>query len=254
MKAVCPPWRLECYDELTSTSDVCLERARAGELTGLALLALRQTKGRGSRGRNWVDAGQSLALSMLLDGEQMGQDALGGWPFVASLAFFDGLAAAMPAARHHLQIKWPNDILLDGQKLGGILIEREGDRLVIGMGANLANAPNADAIGRQAANLARYGEAPQPRAVAEAILAQMTHWLTVWREQGFSILCTEWLKRAHPVGTPLVVSGGTTYEKGRFAGLAADGRLLLETENGMKTIATGDILLASQGVVSASGH
>jgi BirA family biotin operon repressor/biotin-[acetyl-CoA-carboxylase] ligase len=62
------------------------------------------------------------------------------------------------------------------------------------------------------------------------------------------------MKRAHPVGTPLVVNGGTTYEKGRFAGLAADGRLLLETENGMKTIATGDILLASQGAGRAARH
>lgn len=254
MKAVCPPWRLECYDELTSTSDVCLERARAGEKPGLALLALRQTKGRGSRGRNWVDAGQSLALSMLLDGQQAGQDALGGWPFLASLAFFEGLAETMPAARDHLMIKWPNDILLDGQKLGGILIEREGRCLIIGMGANLARSPATDAIGREAAFLGRYGEPPHPRAVAEAILAQITRWRDVWEQQGFGILCAEWMKRAHPVGTPLVVNGGTTYEKGRFAGLAADGRLLLETENGMKTIATGDILLASQGAGRAARH
>ncbi|MBS1015259.1 biotin--[acetyl-CoA-carboxylase] ligase [Acetobacter persici] len=247
-------WRLECYEELTSTSDICLERARKGEAPGLALLALRQTKGRGSRGRNWANAGQSLAFSVLLDAGQAGQDALGGWPFVASLAFFEGLVTSVPAARARLMIKWPNDILLDGQKLGGILIEREGPMLVIGMGANLQQPPQEAQIGRTAASLGQCGPVPPPADVAKAILAQLAHWCTVWRQDGFAVLCAEWRKRAHPVGTPLVVSGGTTYEKGQFAGLAADGRLLLETEQGMKTIATGDILLAEQGADVASRH
>ncbi|MGO2958561.1 MAG: biotin--[acetyl-CoA-carboxylase] ligase [Acetobacter sp.] len=253
MKAVCPPWRLECYDELTSTSDVCMERVRAGEPPGLALLALRQTKGRGSRGRNWVDPGRSLALSMTLDADCIPLKALGGWPFVASLAFYEGLADVVPSARTHLSIKWPNDILLNGQKLGGILIEQDGQSLIIGMGANLAQAPDAQTIGRQAASLAHYGT-PEPCLVAEAILRQMSRWCAVWAEQGFSVLCSEWLSRAHPVGTPLVVKGGTTYEQGLFAGLAPDGRLLLETENGMKMIATGDILLSSQEVGGAARH
>nr|WP_298796082.1 biotin--[acetyl-CoA-carboxylase] ligase [uncultured Acetobacter sp.] len=254
MSAPAAAWRLECHDELTSTSDVCLDRASAGEAPGLALLALRQTKGRGSRGRNWANAGQSLALSVLLEAGQVGQDALGGWPFVASLAFFEGLAMSVPAARPRLMIKWPNDILLDGQKLGGILIEREGPKLVIGMGANLSQPPQEAQIGRMAASLGHYGAVPPPADVARAILSQLTHWCDVWTQDGFAVLCAEWRKRAHPVGTPLVVSGGTTYEKGQFAGLAADGRLLLETEHGMKTIATGDILLAEQGADVAARH
>ncbi|MCX2560767.1 biotin--[acetyl-CoA-carboxylase] ligase [Acetobacter farinalis] len=247
-------WRLECYEELTSTSDICLERARAGEAPGLALLAHHQTKGRGSRGRAWANAGQSLAFSVLLDAGQAGADALGGWPFVASLAFFEGLAESVPAARKHLMIKWPNDILLDGQKLAGILIEREGTMLVIGMGANLAQPPQEAQIGRKAGALGDYGPVPSSADVARAILAHLTNWCDVWNREGFAALCAEWRKRAHPVGTPLVVSGGTTYEKGQFAGLAADGRLLLETEDGMKTIATGDILLAQHGADVASRH
>lgn len=72
------PWRLECHEELTSTSDYCMERLRAGEPSGLAVLARRQSKGRGSRGRQWLDSGQSLALSVLLDAGVTQQDALGG--------------------------------------------------------------------------------------------------------------------------------------------------------------------------------
>lgn len=253
MKAVCPPWRLECYDELASTSDFCMERAQAGEAPGLAVLALHQTKARGSRGRNWVDAGQSLAVSTLLECGCVGQQAIGSWPFLASLAFYEGLAQAVPAARHALSIKWPNDILLAGQKLGGILIERTGEAVVIGMGANLAVPPDMQTIGRQAASLRQYG-AVEPEALARAILDQMAHWCAFLVEQGFAALCHEWLVRAHPVGTPLVVKGGTTYEQGLFAGLAPDGRLLLETKDGIKMIATGDILLASQGADSAARH
>ncbi|MFT8670775.1 biotin--[acetyl-CoA-carboxylase] ligase [Acetobacter orientalis] len=253
MKAVCPPWRFECYNELTSTSDICMERVQAGAAPGLAILALSQTKGRGSRGRTWVDAGQSLALSMVLDAGCTGQKALGCWPFVASLAFYEGLAQAVPAAKNALSIKWPNDILLAGQKLGGILIERTGSALIIGMGANLRAPPDMQTIGRQAAALADYG-ATTPEDVARAIMAQMSDWCAFLAVNGFEVLCNEWLARAHPVGSPLVVKGGTTYEQGLFAGLAPDGRLLLETKDGIKMIATGDILLASQGVGSASGH
>ncbi|MFT8674530.1 MAG: biotin--[acetyl-CoA-carboxylase] ligase [Acetobacter sp.] len=237
-------WRLECHDELPSTSDYCLQKCRQGESSGLAVLALRQTRGRGSRGRQWQDAGQSLALSVLLDAGLAGSDSLGGWPFVASLAFFDGLAASVPQARARLMIKWPNDILLDGAKLGGILIERDGDHVVIGLGANLLAAPGLAQIGRAAASLSQCGDVPCVQNVAQAVLDRLSVWCRIWREQGFAPLRGAWLERAHPVGTPLVVAGGSTYEEGRFAGLEADGRLMLDTDTGMKTVTTGEILLA----------
>ena len=243
MKDQSSPWRLECFAELGSTSDFCLEQARQGAASGLAVLAFRQTQGRGSRGRQWVDAGQSLALSVLLDAQQAGQDMLGGWPFAASLAFYDGLLRAVPAVAGHLMIKWPNDLLLDAQKAGGILIEREGARLVIGFGANLTQAPSQQQTGRFAACLGQYGEVPPVKDVAQYILSSLTDWCAVWQQNGFGALRQAWLDRAHPVGTPLVVSSRTTYEQGKFAGLAEDGRLLLDTETGMKTITTGDILL-----------
>lgn len=230
-----------------------MERVQAGEPAGLAVLAFRQTKARGSRGRNWVDAGQSLAVSMVLDASLQNPHELGGWPFVASLAFYEALAQLAPSAEPHLAIKWPNDILLDGQKLGGILIETTGSAVILGLGANLVSPPDARAIGRQAAGLQNYA-ALQPVPTAEAILEQVAVWCKVWANQGFAVLCEEWLRRAHPVGTPLVVKGGTTYEQGLFAGLAPDGRLLLETKDGTKMIATGDILLTSQGAGSASRH
>lgn len=234
-------WQLECHDELPSTSDYCLNHIRQGGGAGLAVMAQRQTKGRGSRGRQWLDAGQALALSVVLDAAQ--DHALGGWPFVASLAFYEGLIQAVPQAAVRLTIKWPNDILLDGHKLGGILIEREGACVVIGMGANLLCAPDEADIGRRAASLGACGPVPDTADVARFILSRLAFWTGIWQEKGFEAIRLAWLERAHPLGTPLVVRGGSTYEEGHFAGLAADGRLLLDTATGMKTIATGDILL-----------
>ncbi|MDE7547437.1 biotin--[acetyl-CoA-carboxylase] ligase [Acetobacter fabarum] len=241
-------WRLTCFDELPSTSDYCLNACRSGgSVAGLAVLARRQTKGRGSRGRTWLDGGQGLALSVVFDGAHAGPEALGGWPFVASLGFYDGLLRALPTARSHLMIKWPNDILLDGCKMGGILIEREDPYVLIGLGANLVSAPDPGVLGRQVACLAHYGVVPDVEVVARHVLDGLAFWSGQWRQKGFAAIRAAWLERAHPVGTPLVVQGGTTYEKGLFAGLASDGRLLLDTEDGMKTIATGDILLMEKG-------
>ncbi|MFT8782113.1 biotin--[acetyl-CoA-carboxylase] ligase [Acetobacter syzygii] len=241
-------WQLSCFDELPSTSDYCLDVCRAGHgAAGQAVLAYRQTKGRGSRGRNWLDAGQGLALSVVLDASHAGSDALGGWPFVASLGFYDGLLRAVPAARSRLMIKWPNDILLDGQKMGGILIEREGDFVLIGLGANLVSAPQQSMVERPVACLAQCGCVPDVKTVAQHVLDGLAWWQQEWQQKGFASVRSAWLERAHPLGTPLVVKGGTTYEEGHFAGLAEDGRLLLSTENGMKTIATGDILLMEKG-------
>lgn len=241
-------WQFSCFDELPSTSDYCLNACRSGQGgAGMAVLARQQTKGRGSRGRNWVDAGQSLALTAVLGMEQAGPEALGGWPFVAALAFYDGLLRAVPAAFSRLTIKWPNDILLDGQKMGGILIEREGDYVLVGLGANLEATPDQSLLERPVACLAQCGTVPDVEKVARHVLDGLALWSDLWRKKGFACIRAAWLERAHPLGTPLVVSGGTTYEKGHFAGLAEDGRLLLNTEGGMKTIATGDILLMEKG-------
>ncbi|MBS0980624.1 biotin--[acetyl-CoA-carboxylase] ligase [Acetobacter thailandicus] len=254
MKLVCPPWRLECYDELTSTSDVCKERARAGAAPGLALLAHHQTKARGSRGRSWVDAGRSLALSVLLDPASVTSDLqLGCWPFLASLAFYDALADVAPAARADLLIKWPNDILLAGEKLGGILLEYEGSAMVIGFGANLHAPPSQHDIGRQVASLDGYAEVGA-EALAEALLKQIHRWLDAWAQQGFAVLCHEWQSRAHPVGTVLTVRNESLNEQGRFIGLEPDGRLLLETGQGIKKIAAGEVLLLSQETDRVTGY
>lgn len=237
-------WRLEVHDSLGSTNDVCIARAEAGEAAGLALLARRQTGARGSRGRGWTEppAG-NLALSVLLRPET-GLGRPGLWPFLAGLALHQALGAVSPAA---VTLKWPNDVLLDGRKLAGILIERglgaDSAWLVIGFGANLAAAPTlAD---RTAACLAEAGPAPDAEPTARAVLDALDRWCAVWRDEGFEALRVAWLERAHPVGTKLAVRDRDAQREGSFSGIAPDGALLLSCDGRIERIETGDVLLLS---------
>lgn len=240
-------WRFELYDEIGSTSDLCKERAESGEPEGLAVLALKQTKGRGSRGRQWSDPGDSLALSVLLRPDPQVDVLPALWPFLFALAFRDGLVSSCPDAEDLLKLKWPNDILLHGRKLAGLLIERggsdSGSWLVAGLGANLARAPRID--GRDLAALRECGSIPDRDVVARNILCALTHWLAVMAEKGFAPIRSAWIRHALAEGTRLVAQSGNTYIEGEFAGIDEVGALILRTADGPKRIATAEVFLMS---------
>jgi len=235
-------WALVVHDSLPSTSDFCIDRARAGEPEGLAVLARRQTRGRGSRGRIWQSSAGDLSLSVLL--RPGGAAAAAGcWALLAGLVLAETLArfAPDPAA---LRLKWPNDVLLDERKLGGVLIDSAGadrlDWLVIGFGANLAWAP--DIPDRPTTCLAALGPAPEPEAVAEKLLTALAHWRERLDAGGFASLRAAWLARAHPAGTALRIQAGDREIRGAFAGLTERGTLLLSAEGRLHEVAAGEVL------------
>lgn len=236
-------WRLVVHESLPSTSDSCIEYAAAGEPAGLAILALRQTRARGSRGRGWTEppAG-NLAISVLLRPQDgIGFPAL--WPLLSGLALHEALAHHDKTGR--LSLKWPNDVMLDDRKLAGILIERgETDGqgwLVIGFGANLMSAPVLP--DRVAACVAELGPSPMPREVALRLLTALDGWVGIASTQGFEAIRAAWLDRAHPVGTALAVRERGEQRAGLFAGLSGDGALLLDVAGREQRIDTGEILL-----------
>jgi len=248
-------WRLTVVASLPSTSAFCCERAVAGEPAGLAVLARRQTAGRGSRGRSWSSPSDGLALSVLLRPASPAATA-GQWALLAGVAMHQALARFLPDGAP-LALKWPNDVLLDGRKLGGILVESatgEDGRIawvVLGFGANLAEAPAGQP---EAAALAEYAPAPPSEQAAAAILDCLATWDRVLAEQGFLPIRNAWVVRAHPVGAALTVRWANGAESGgRFAGLADEGALLLQTSAGLAAYSTGDVLLgggaASQPLV-----
>ena len=235
-----PPagWRLRVEEDLPSTQDLLLRLAAAGEPEGLALLAHRQTAGRGRESRGWDSLSGNLHLSVLLRPGGPIRDSA-RWSLLAAVALAEALAAFLPdpAAIH---LKWPNDLLLNGRKLAGVLAECAGDArggiewLVIGFGANLAAAPVI--AGRDVACLADHATAPPPEVAAAALLHALDH----WRDRPFAAVRDAWIARGPQPGAPITLTAGPRATTGLYAGLAEDGSLLLDTGSGPRAHSTGE--------------
>lgn len=236
-------WSLACHSTLGSTSDFCKQQAENGAASGLAVLAYRQTAGRGTRGRSWAVSEGNLSFSFLCRHERI-DDLVEVLPFMVAIAAHDALSGFVPMC--DLRIKWPNDLVFDGAKLCGVLIERGGVEeapwVVIGIGANLREAPLL--TDRRTTCLFALGAKVAPEQAAESILAQFAKWLSRWEREGFAPLREAWLDRAHELGSRLAVDRGGDYIDGFFAGLDARGSLLLQTDpDTVVRISTGDVLL-----------
>jgi len=236
-------WRLQVLETVPSTSDLLIRSAEAGEPEGLALLARQQTAGRGRDGRLWASPLGNLYLSALLRPTGPAREAA-QWSLLAGVALAEAAAARDPDPAS-LHLKWPNDLLRHGAKAGGILAEcalsRDGpegrglDWLVLGFGANLAAAPALP--DRPTATLAE--EAPE--SFAARLIAALDRWRAVQAAQGFAPIRVAWEVYGPERGAVLTVRSGLSTLSGRFAGLAEDGSLLLETERGLRRIAAGEV-------------
>ena len=201
------------------------------------LVALAQEAGRGRQGREWVSESGNFFGSTLVVLRQ-------GDPPAASLSLAAGLALIeavdLAAPRLPLMLKWPNDLLLGTAKLGGILLERNGDRIVAGFGVNLGKAPRIE--GREIAGL----NGPMlPQAFAPLLAGSFARLLGLWRTSEPDAFAKAWLARAHPVGTRLTIhSAPGEVSTGRFEGIEADGALLLRRDDGeVDAIRAGDVEL-----------
>ena len=227
--------RIRIVEQTGSTNADLLADAAATE--GDWLVALRQTRGRGRQGREWRSEDGNFSGSTLVALHPSDPPAP-SLSLAAGLALVEAVDSAEPGAR--LMLKWPNDLLLAGRKLAGILLERSGDRVVAGFGVNLAAAPVI--AGRPAAALAgRIG----PAAFAPILAASFARLLSLWRTAEPQALAQAWLARAHPVGTPLTVHASAEETiSGRFAGIDPDGALRLRRDDGtVETVRAGDVLL-----------
>ncbi|MCC7428286.1 MAG: biotin--[acetyl-CoA-carboxylase] ligase [Alphaproteobacteria bacterium] len=235
-------WRLAVHECLQSTNDTAIAAAEAGEPGGLAVLALEQTAGRGRHGRAWASARGNLHLSVLLRPAQVAHP--GQWAILAGLAAAETLADLLPAELAP-RLKWPNDLLVDGAKIGGVLVETAPGNgapasawVVIGIGLNLAAHP--DDAARPATSLAALGIAPPPpRRVASALLDAIARWRMVLDHAGFAPLAAAWCSRGPAMGEVLSVRLPRGAVQGRFAGLDADGALVVETGTGRTERITG---------------
>jgi BirA family biotin operon repressor/biotin-[acetyl-CoA-carboxylase] ligase len=236
-------WRVEVHPELPSTSSYLVALAREAAPEGLAVLALRQTAGRGRDGRRWTDAAGNLALSLLLRPRHPAREAP-QWGLLGGIALAEAARAADPEPGA-FSLRWPNDLLRHGAKCAGVLTESalspEGCLawLVLGFGVNLAHAPEVP--GRATA---RLGRAEPPEAVAARLLDRVSAWRRVRDAEGFGPVRDAWTALGPARGRRIAArsgrDGGTA--EGGFAGLGEDGSLLLETGQGALRIAAGEVL------------
>ncbi len=242
MAGLPPGWRLRVEAELPSTSDLLLRLAAAGEPEGLALLALRQTAGRGRDGRVWMSPPGNLAVSLLLRPDAPAATAA-HWALLAGVALAEALSNFLPDP-DAIRLKWPNDLQIGGAKLAGMLCEasaRDGriEWVVLGLGANLAAAPALE--GRATTCLADHAPPPTPEAAAIALVAAVEHWRRRLAAGALPPLLDAWQRRGPSAGARLTLRTGTGETIGLYRGLDRDGALLLETVGGTMRFASGEL-------------
>jgi BirA family biotin operon repressor/biotin-[acetyl-CoA-carboxylase] ligase len=230
-------WRLIALDVVESTNDEAARLADVGASEGTVVWARQQTGGRGRRGRRWASAVGNLYCSTVLRPDCAA-------PRAAELGFVAALAVAdiVPAGRS-VRLKWPNDVLVDGGKIAGILLESaigqaaDVQHVVAGIGVNVAFAPQLPEMRYPGAALGGTVE-----AALEALTTAFARRLADWRRQGFDRVRAEWLGRAGPIGAEVDVRLGDELVSGRFSGLDPDGALLLQTASGPRRIVSGELL------------
>jgi BirA family biotin operon repressor/biotin-[acetyl-CoA-carboxylase] ligase len=217
--------------------------ARAGENEGFWLRADSQSFGRGRQGRAWESGPGNLFASTLVrvhaDDPPSASLAL-----VTSLALYDAAYAFLAKGpREMLALKWPNDLLLEGAKLSGILLEREEDAVVVGIGVNLAHHP--ENLDRRVTSLAAYGLPPAPDIFLRELTDHFARWVGRWREFGLSRIRTDWLAKAHAIGAELSVHDPSGERlNGLFDGMTDDGALRLRLADGsVHVMHAGDVFL-----------
>ena len=231
---------------VASTNDEARRLAGSGAADGTVVTAVSQSGGRGRLGRSWASPAGNHYASLIVR-STVPAARLPELSLVAALAVAEAVERFVPAARR-VRLKWPNDVLVDGAKIAGILLERVGpEGVVVGVGINLASHP--DGLPYRATDLAAAGV---PGATVDAVLAAwlgcFARWRAVWERQGFGPVKTAWERRAAGLGERVSVDLGTGGAvEGRLVGLDERGALVLETAAGRLSVSAGDVGFVAGG-------
>jgi BirA family biotin operon repressor/biotin-[acetyl-CoA-carboxylase] ligase len=169
---------------------------------GLVVQSMMQDKGRGRQGREWVSPMGNVYISILLQPD-VPFDQIGQLAFVAGLAISDAIEKALPEAEMDKVLKWPNDVWVNGKKCSGILIERDGDNIILGVGLNVLTPPD-DAIGLKDL-LNDDQDPPNIHEVRNLILYGLDTYYNIWLTKGFDTIRNNWLNQAHKLGQNITV-------------------------------------------------
>lgn len=236
---------IEIVEETGSTNADLLERLAAGERIseGYWLRAERQTSGRGRLGRKWESQSGNLTCSTVVN-LRPGDPAPSTLSLVTGLAVFDTVKRLLFDDTPML-LKWPNDLLVNNGKIAGILLERQGDAVVVGVGINLAEAPDLPDRKTTAVSWENGKFANGPESVLPRLAANLATRLRDWRDEPLSHTLLEWTVRSHRFDDRIRITnpeGEVTLA--RYRGIAQDGALRVEPLGAHETIVhAGDVTL-----------
>jgi BirA family biotin operon repressor/biotin-[acetyl-CoA-carboxylase] ligase len=222
-----------------STNDYAKELAGKGAASGTVVWAHAQTAGRGRQGNVWTSLPGNLFMSIIVR-PQVSGDKLGQLSFLSAVALADVLEKIMPATAK-ISLKWPNDLLINGKKAAGILIETEGRAAwaVIGVGLNISNAPPG-AISLHDVGVKDHDAGQIIKLLAKGIQSL----LQAWEKDGFEPIRQSWLKRAHKITEEITARLPKETLTGIFKGIDPSGALQLQMANGaVKTINSAEVFI-----------
>lgn len=233
-------WRVQVLGTTPSTQDIVRGLAETGEPEGLAVQALQQTKGRGRHGHEWTSPMGNLYLSVLLR-PSCRADKAAQMAFVVALALSDALDETIEDG-HLKTLKWPNDILIDGRKISGILLETKLDShgrvdyLIIGTGVNIF-APPEGAEGLDRIKKDRVAV----NTFRDLYLQKLDDRYKSWQDKGFAPVREAWLKQAHGIGKTMKIRLPETSYEGTFDGVDENGALIALVDGQRRIFTAGDV-------------
>lgn len=235
-------WTIDSRDVVTSTQDIIREMARQGKPEGTVVQAAQQTAGRGRHGRNWVSDRGNLFLSLLLKPS-------GEARHLGEMGLLVGVSLAETIRKYMrnpdvVSLKWPNDVMIEGAKCAGILVETEltpknsMSWVGVGVGVNIVSAPRGLGVSIDKYAAKEFGLT----SFRTAFLTFLDKHYDLWKKEGFEPIKESWLKYAHKKGSRIRVRVSAQVIEGVFQGIDDNGSLLLtDSDLELRKITAGDV-------------
>ena len=250
MKNVTDKLNYRVFNSLDSTNSEARKMATSAK-PSTWLLALKQTAGRGRRGKRWLSSTDSFTASFL-SYPKVKESEMVLRSYIAGIALYDSVTK-IGINSHLITLKWPNDLLLNGKKVGGILLETATVKscrekaLIVGFGLNLITSPQLNDLHVGALEpdcLLSSGKfIPKAEEFLNVLIPTYKAWENILAEHGFSKIREEFLRRTIPIGTKIVFEIFNKSTIAKFSGISEDGSLLLESDSGPMVVTAGDVFL-----------
>ena len=226
-------WNIKKYNEVTSTNDVAKSLAEA-DCRKTVIVAEHQTAGRGRRGNSWISQKGNLFFSQVFNHKSNISELV----FVSSLSLLETIKSFYPSL--NISIKWPNDILINDKKTAGILIEKaDNDMVIIGIGVNIYQSPKIEQVSYPTACIDETGGLDKDDFLLKYLSIFDNNYAISMKD--FNIIRENWLKNVTRLNQKIKVKRKDKIDEGIFKGIDEQGLLLLEHNNKIIKISTGEV-------------